>query len=118
MSYNLFIDDERYPSEHSTRDFVIVRNSDDAIITMKEYGCPEFISFDHDLGGDDTSMIIVNWMIAMDLDRRTYGLENGFFIPDNFEFDVHSQNPVGAKNIKELLNSYLTFRKADGNLCI
>src|SRR5574343_1662990 len=111
MTYSLFIDDERFPPEKSVRDFAIARTSQEAINMMKEYVCPEFISFDHDLGGDDTAVIVVNWMINKDLDRRSYGIDD-LFIPNDFQFDVHSQNPVGAKNIRELLNSYLTFRKS------
>ena len=115
MSYSLFIDDDRFPSDHSVREFHISRTSAEAIQTMKSYGCPEFISFDHDLGGDDTSMQVVNWMINQDLDQITFGMS---FIPEDFAFTVHSQNPVGAKNIEELLNSYLRFRSENGNVCV
>lgn len=115
MSYSLFIDDERYPSDHSVRDFVIARSSEESIQIIHKNGCPEFISFDHDLGGDDTAMRVVKWLIDIDINGCFLGLP---FIPANFSFDVHSQNPVGAKNIKELLNSYLEFRSKDGNLCI
>lgn len=83
---------------------------------MTSHGCPKFISFDHDLGGDDTAMLVVNWMIDTDLD---YANDGKRFIHDDFKFDVHSQNPVGARNIKETLNSYLKFRNSEnGDLCI
>lgn len=113
MIYRMFIDDERFPVEGDNA--VIVRSSDEAKAVMEQNGCPTFISFDHDLGGDDTSMGIVHWMIRQDLDLRHHGF---VFIPFDFKFDVHSQNPVGAKNITELLNSYLQFRNSEnGNLC-
>lgn len=115
MGYNLFLDDERYPSDHDVRDFHISRTSEDAITVMTEYGCPDFISFDHDLGGEDTAMNVINWMITQDMDRITFGMR---FIPDHFAFAVHSQNPIGAKNIKELLNRYLRFRSENGNVCV
>lgn len=96
----LYIDDIRTPK---TDNWEIVRTSQEAIIFMAENGCSNYISFDHDLGGDDTSMKVVHWMIEKDL-------EEGNFIPDNFEFNVHSANPVGVKNIEGLLNNYLQFR--------
>lgn len=112
----MFIDDERFPSETSEKDFLVVRSSNEAIASIVLLGCPSFISFDHDLGGDDTAMIVVYWMIEQDLDAREKGQK---FFADNFDFTVHSQNPIGAKNIKETLNSYLRFRNSEnGNLCV
>lgn len=94
----LYIDDIRIPK---TPGWEIAKDSASAIEYMKMFGCPDYISFDHDLGGDDTAMIIVKWMVEEDLDR------NGAFIPKGFEFNVHSANPVGAANILGYLNSYL-----------
>lgn len=120
MKFSLFIDDERWPPKPWPADRpplgLIARSSKDAILFMTDNGCPAFISFDHDLGGDDTAMDVVNWMINTDLDASMKGLR---FIPTHFAFDVHSQNPVGAKNISGLLNSYLQFRNSeDGNICV
>jgi hypothetical protein len=97
----LYIDDIRFPKTEF--DF-IARSSLSAIQYMDSEGCPDYISFDHDLGGDDTAMIVVKWMIKRDLDN------NGGFIPDNFEFNVHTANPVGGANISGYLNSYLKTR--------
>lgn len=102
MSVNLYIDDIRDPK--TDRDWAVVRSSHEAIQYFHSCGCPDYISFDHDLGGDDTSMIIVKWMIEEDLN------ENGEFIPENFQFNVHSANPVGVKNIEGLMNSYMKER--------
>lgn len=114
MHYSMFIDDERFPSDKSSRHFQwITRSSQESIEIMKKFGCPIFISFDHDLGGDDTSMKVVHWMIDLDLNSSNYG---ELFIPENFMFDVHSQNPIGAKNIKQTLNSYLRFREENANI--
>jgi len=96
----LYIDDIRMPKEYG---YDIVRTSRAAITYMKREGCPSFISFDHDLGGDDNSMIIVRWMVEEDM-------RNPGFIPKNFEWHVHSANPVGVENINGLLKGYLTFR--------
>ena len=97
----LYIDDIRNPKGEFD---AVVRTSEEAINWMTFYGCPEFISFDHDLGGTDTAMTVVKWMIENDLN------ENELFIPDNFTFFVHSANPVGAANIAGYLDSYLAQR--------
>ena len=95
MTYKMFIDDERFPV---TTDWVIVRSSEEAKECVRNYGIPRFISFDHDLGGEDTSMNFIHWLIKIVLDS------NGFMkFPT--EYTVHSQNPVGAANIKSLMDS-------------
>jgi hypothetical protein len=96
----LYIDDIRTPKSQG---WDIVRTSSEAIEYLINK-CPMYISFDHDLGGDDTAMIIVKWMVERDLD-------NPGFIPDNFKFNVHSANPIGADNIENYLNRYLKFRR-------
>ena len=97
----LYIDDIRDPK---TKFDKITRSSKETIEYMIRFGCPDFISFDHDLGGDDTSMVIVKWLIEFDLDM------SGEFIPWNFTFNIHSANPVGTANIEGYLNSYLNQR--------
>jgi len=96
-NYSMYIDDIREP--HNEFD-IIVRSSQQAIQTMQEYGCPLFISFDHDLGGDDTSMIIVKFMIDTDLNE-------GSFIPEDFKWNIHSANPIGSANINGMMRSYM-----------
>ena len=97
MKYKLFIDDERYPIGDS---WVIARTSNEAVEIIKEHGIPSFISFDHDLGGSDTSMIFIHKMIDFILD-------GDMMIPDNFDFYVHSQNPIGKQNIEGILKSFI-----------
>jgi hypothetical protein len=100
-SYRLFIDDIRDPVSSS---WVIARASADAIALLETRGCPFEISFDHDLGGADTAMVVVKRLIEMDLDA------GGHYIPNDFTFSVHSANPVGRENIARLLHSYLRHR--------
>ena len=95
----LYIDDIGNPK--TDHDWKIVRTSQEAIDYLTRYGCPCYISFDHDLGGEDTAMPVVRWLIEMDIDM------SGDFIPDLFEFNVHSANPIGAANIEGYLNHYL-----------
>jgi hypothetical protein len=99
--YQLFIDDLRKPASGS---WVVARTSHEAIALLENWGCPDVISFDHDLGGDDTAMAVVKKMIEMDMDAE------GRFIPADFKYLVHSANPVGRENIVGLLQSYLTSR--------
>lgn len=103
MNKRLFIDDERFPPNDG-QEWVIVRSSKEAIGHCILFGCPEYISFDHDLGGEDTAMTFVKWLIETDLDR------DQTFIPKNFSFYVHSQNVNGRDNIKGLIESYLRCR--------
>lgn len=97
MNYKLFIDDERFPVQD---DWVIVRSSEEAINYVRAHGFPNEISFDHDLGGEDTSMKFIWWFIDQYYD-------NGLAIPVDFKYSVHSQNPIGAENIKGLMNGFL-----------
>jgi hypothetical protein len=101
MTYKLFIDDERLPVGDGWK---IARSSVEAIFLVKLYGMPQEISFDHDLGEDDTSMFFIHWMINRLLDGRDY-------LPDNFKFSVHSQNPVGKDNINQLMNNFLKYNE-------
>ncbi len=105
MSASLFIDDLREPPEGA---WDVVRTSDEAIAFLEANGCPDLISFDHDLGGDDTAMRVVRWLIERDLDAPG-------FIPAGFAFRVHSANPIGAENIRSALGRYLDVRRSDGD---
>ena len=104
MTYKLWIDDDagkpgiasfRNPPDSSWK---IAHSSDEAINLIKEHGLPQFISFDHDLGlkedgTEDTSMLVINYLI-----------ENHF--DENVEYKVHSQNPIGTKNIISKIESW------------
>ena len=104
MMWKLFLDDERIPEKkHGDHQWTIARSSDEAIRLVEERGCPIFISFDHDLGGDDTSMVFLKWLTDKVLDGE-------IFMPDDFSYQVHSANIVGSKNICAFLNSFLRVR--------
>lgn len=93
--FRLFIDDERYPIDDN---WVIVRNYYEAISYMENNGCPYYVSFDHDLGYGKTGYDISKWMVNQDIDSD--------FFPSNFDFFIHSQNPIGKTNIEEYFKSY------------
>ena len=97
-SYNLFIDDIRYPKNGND---IIARNSTEAIDIITSRGMPQRISFDHDLGGDDTSMVFIRWLTDYLLDHPTS-------LPTDFSYDIHSANPIGAENIRGKMDGLLS----------
>ena len=101
MSYILFLDDERsvdmvdqssWPVDLPVR---IARSSTEAIQIVEQYGMPVFCAFDHDLGGDDTTMRFLRFLSSIVEDQND--------LPD---FAVHSANPVGAMNIVAFMTSW------------
>lgn len=93
MTYKLFIDDERHPV---TDDWKIARSSQEAIDMLQIWGIPQEIAFDHDLGGDDTSMSYLRALVDyLEVTEQKF--------PKNFKYSIHSQNPVGYKNIEGLI---------------
>lgn len=104
MSYKLFLDDERFPITQET--WVICRSFEGFKATILKNGCPNYISFDHDLGDGPTGKDCASWLIEALLD-------NVLTLPSDFAFYVHSQNPIGAMNIQSLLHNYLKFTNND-----
>lgn len=91
--YKMFIDDVRNPPPG---DWVVVRSSDEALAYVQANGMPAFISFDHDLGGDDTTMVFLRKLVDY--------VWNGDDSPPAYE--VHSANPVGRLNIQSFMDSW------------
>ena len=107
--WSMFIDDERAPGKGVSDSVVIVRSSEEAIefcIAVKSL--PKNIMFDHDLGGDDTSMRFIRWMTDQLLEDPPL-----FKLREDFEYSVHSQNPIGAKNIKGLMDQLIKHLKGN-----
>lgn len=103
----LFLDDLRNPDycivdpevmEHT----VVARSSSEAIELIEQLGMPGHIFFDHDLGGDDTAMRLVHWLVERDIDEN--------ILKPGFTFSVHSSNPVGANNIAGTLKHRIRFK--------
>lgn len=107
MSYKLFLDDVRNPSwvhNGNPDDWIVCRSMEQAVNVVNNLGWPSMISFDHDLGYQvPTGMDFAKWLVNLDLD--------GFCMPDDFQFHVHSANPTGAANIKGLLDNYMATKK-------
>lgn len=104
-AWGLFIDDVRdleYIDTSHTSEWHVARNSNDAIRLVSKYGLPTFISFDHDLGGADTSMRFLRW-----LEHDTGWLDK--CPPPRYR--VHSSNPVGSQNIISFMESWAKHHK-------
>ena len=96
--FRLFIDDERDPTDVSC---IVARTSAEAIDACITRGClPDEIMFDHDLGGDDTAMVFIEWMTNALIDKR-------YVLPYWFIFSVHSQNPIWAERITGYMNNVI-----------
>ena len=100
MTWNLFLDDERFPPNDG-REWVIARNHDEVVhLIANVYGTiPSYVSFDHDLGGEDISVKFIWWMIDAYLDERITSFTTQYY--------VHSQNPIGAANIRSLMDGFI-----------
>lgn len=80
---------------------------DSATKWMLENGCPDFMSFDNDLGDrSKEGRHLAEWMVERDMDRPG-------FIGEGFDFFVHSQNPIGKESIYGLMRGYLRFRESN-----
>ena len=120
MTWNLFIDDERnvedvtwaplpLQEKYHKEDWIVCRNIGEVYDTIHSKGMPSYISFDHDLGEDETTGFgIVKMIIEMDLDEFRE-------IPKDFDFYVHSMNPIGKSNIEGLLHCYIKAKFLEEN---
>lgn len=83
----LWIDDVRTPPDHT---WTWAKSSAEALAWLDCVDVEiEEVSFDHDLGGDDTSMEFVDAIEELAYEKS---------IP-RFAWHVHSANPVGRANI-------------------
>lgn len=85
----VFLDDLREPP----KDYVLARTYEECIELLKNNDV-EILSLDHDLGTSYTGYDVCLWLA-----------ENNIFIPNIY---IHSANPVGQKNMIQLLNRYMS----------
>lgn len=105
MGYKMYIDDIRIPK---TDGYVVVRSFQEALEHIKVYGFPNFVSFDHDLGMDQTESYelptgydFAKWLCQEDIDHP---------FMQHFDYFVHSANPAGKANIEGYLDNYMQFQ--------
>lgn len=76
--------------------YIGLRSYAEFVTYITESGLPDFISFDHDLGLEESGYDCAKWLV-------NYCLDNELRLP---QFDVHSKNPVGKENILSLLQNF------------
>ena len=90
----IYIDDMRQPFIHNA---IWVKSYDEAVAAMRNavevmnMPITLTIDFDHDLGEEKTGYDFAKWLI----EQKYIG-----------KFRIHSMNPVGANNIRQLLKHY------------
>lgn len=100
-TYNLFLDDERFPNQVTwvtfpCWDWEVVRNMDEFIDVVESFGLPDFVSFDHDLGRKQpTGYDAAKWLVD-------YCEKNNLPLPG---WQVHSLNPVGRDNVQRFMEN-------------
>lgn len=94
--WKLWLDDQIHdldtPERHPPKGYIGAASTKDAIWLVESLGLPKFMSLDHDLSGEDTSMEFLKWLSA------------NFETPPDYR--VHSANPVGTKNIISYMESW------------
>jgi len=103
--WKLYLDDIRNPKE---KDFIIARSVKEAIELIKKNGFPSFMSLDHDLGVDKKGNLLDNGYDFIKWIVKEYENKD---LPD-FEYIVHSANPVGKENITGLLNNFIRHKNS------
>lgn len=88
----LYLDDLR----PIPKGYIGIRSYAKFVTYITQNGLPDFISFDHDLGLEESGFDCAKWLVNYCLDHQCQ-------LP---QFAVHSQNPVGKENILGLLNNF------------
>ena len=124
MSYNLYLDDFRDPRDsafykgeiiYNLLEWVVVRNYDEFVKTIKDNGIPETISFDHDLADehygevanlDEVEYLMYQEKTGYDCAKWliNHCIDNKKELPAKVL--IHSMNPAGSLNIKSLFDTY------------
>lgn len=130
MIYHLFLDDERIPADVTWVDiedarYVIVRSYNEFVTVVEKFGCPAYVTFDHDLADAHYAVgseEVQHFETHVDDEfgglnvRFDYGPEktgydcakwlvdycydNGHKFP---RYQVHSMNPVGTERIHQYI---------------
>lgn len=131
MTYYLFLDDERLPSDVTWVDiprtqYIVARNYLEFVDYVIKNGVPLFISFDHDLADEHYAHMLkdlqknstgeILFRIADEVSDYDYGPEETGYECAKWlvnhcienqskfpEYAVHSMNPVGSKRIKDYI---------------
>ena len=109
--YVIWLDDERPISNtirekfKDTHQFVICKTFNQARLWLSEIeafesGVEIIVCFDHDLGGVKTGYDLAKWIVENEVKLTSY--------------EIHTMNPVGRRNIVQLLDRYGYRRISNG----
>ena len=110
MTYNLFIDDMRNPSDVLLclgKKWAIAHSKAEAVEIVNELGMPEFISFDHDMTDAHYNGDYSDGQTGADIAFTLVQLFNGVMC----DYEVHSLNPDARKRIHDAIMSAKTMTK-------
>jgi hypothetical protein len=109
----LYLDDVRVPNQKGA---VVVHNYEEFVQYLKTHPMPDLISFDHDLALEHypTFEEDIERMRSGVIDYSQYKHKTGvdcaeYIVKNNLplkQWAVHSANPVGGDNIREILRAY------------
>ena len=106
MSYKLFLDDLRQPTniypKTQDSDWVICRNLTEFKNAIETKGMPSFVSFDHDLN-DIIDSNTENTGLTCAKFLANFCMDNNQLFPS---FEAHSANPPGRDNIIGFIKSF------------
>jgi hypothetical protein len=116
----LFLDDIREPPFHLRRVFDVVRSYEEFVEYIECFGIPEVISFDHDLDPEHTMFFYENGGFRnppdprYELFKKKTGYDCALWLiqycdthgKDMKKILIHSHNPVGQKNIYNVICNY------------
>lgn len=69
MIKKVFLDDEREPLDDS---WYVIRTPTEFFEYVENFGCPDVISFDHDLGHCETRYDLAKWIVERDLESENH----------------------------------------------
>ena len=106
--WKLWLDDQVYSGlarRAAPEGFLSADSVESAKDLVRQFGPPEEMSLDHDLGGEDV-VSFLHWLEGFVNFERAYGN----LLPPPI-YRVHSENPVGSKRIISFME---TWRKGVG----
>jgi hypothetical protein len=119
MSYNLFLDDFRFPydaykythqSIYKEKEWVIVRNYDEFVNYIIKHSIPDIISFDHDLGYEHYNNYSHGDVIDYDMFNEKTGYDCAKWLIDQYivipKILIHTMNPPAGLNIFYLMKNW------------
>lgn len=123
MKRALYLDDCRIPMDiiPGYRPWSVVTNYKEFVKHITKHGLPDYISFDHDLADEHTTDFTIQTATEgccvpnYDSYTEKTGLDCAKWLVEEYcqkknlplpLCSVHSQNPIGAKNIQSYLNGY------------